>query len=522
MGKGFTVRVVLAVALVGIAMPILAALYLAHRQSMDSEIELANSMSSEVLRRAEEAGKQSLATWQRIQSAPRPLDCSDESIALMRALDMESSYLQMVGLVADGRMTCSSMGRHDPPIPLGSVDYISTLGASVRLSENLGFNKETRFLLLQKGNAVAAIHPEGLIDVFVGRRDLSLGVYARSSGNRLSSRGFFDPRWIKRMGAAETAVFFDGRYLVSTHRSMDFDLAVYVAVPEANLRARFLAFAHVLLPIALLLAAALSFGIVKLARQRASLPAELRAALKRREFELHYQPIVELGSRRIVGVEALLRWSNRDGPLMRPDLFIPVAEECGLIPQITDYVINRLAEDLPRLLGEFPDCHVSFNLASSDFHSESIVDSLRKLVQVRGIPAANLIVEATEHSFLAPDRAEQVWSGIRELGIGVAIDDFGTGYSNLSQLMTLQTDYLKIDKIFVETVGTESPTSQVALHIIYIADSLGMKIIGEGVETELQADFLQEHGVQFAQGWLFHKAMPLDDLLETIRRRPVS
>ncbi len=521
MRKKFTVKVVLAVAIIGLAMPILAALYLAHRQSMDSEVELANSMSREVLRRADEAGKQSIQAWERLQVLPQPLVCSDASITLMRDVDMASSYLQIVGIVVDGRMTCSSLGQHEPGIPLGSADYVSARGAPVRISVNLGFSKDNRFLMLQKDNVISAINPAELIDVFVDRNEVALGVYGRSSGTRLISRGFFNPRWLKRLGNAASSVFFDGRYLVSMQRSNQFDLVAYVAVPEANLRERLLAFARVLVPIALVLAAALSFGIVKLARQRASLPAEMRAALKRQEFEVHYQPIVELESARVVGVEALLRWSSRGGPVMRPDLFIPVAEECGLIPQITDYVIKRIAIDLPRMLRVFPDCHVSINLASSDLHSGRIVESLGNLLRTPEISASNVIVEATEHSFLDPQRAKNVLAGIRALGIRVAIDDFGTGYSSLSQLTTFQSDYLKIDKVFVDTVGTSSPTGQVALHIIHIADSLGLKIIGEGVETELQANFLREHGVQFAQGWLFHQAMPIEALIRVLRSEAV-
>ncbi len=522
MRRKFTARVVLAVAVFGIACPLLAALYLAHRQSVDSEIELADSMAQEVLRRADDAGVQAVEALRRIETSGQPLDCSDNGLALMRDIDLESSYLQTVGMVENNRLTCSSLGLHVPAIELGPVDYVSTLGTKVRASVNLGSASAKRFLVLQKGTAATAIHPEELIDIFVGRQEVALGVYGASGETRLSSRGFFDPKWIKRFQKTGKAVFFDGNYLVSMKHSASFDMVAYVAVPVANLRARLVDFARVLVPIALVLAAALSFGIIKLARQRASLPVELRAALRRREFDVHYQPIVELQSRRIIGVEALLRWTNRDGPLMRPDLFIPVAEECGLIPQITDYVIKQLAKDLPRLLKECPGCHVSLNLASSDFHSEAIVASLSKLVATPGVTASNIIVEATEHSFLDPKLSQQVLSKIRALGIGVAIDDFGTGYSNLSQLTTLQSDYLKIDKVFVDTVGTDSPTGQVALHIIYIADSLGLKIIGEGVETELQANFLREHGVQFAQGWLFHKAMPLESLLGVFRRQKNS
>jgi sensor c-di-GMP phosphodiesterase-like protein len=516
MRRKATIRVVLAVAIIGIALPVLAALYLAHRQSMDSEIELANAMTREILRRSDQAGTQAIEALQRIESASEPLSCSDRGLALMRDIDMESSYLQAVGLVSNGRLMCSSFGDHGDGIALGPVDYVSALGAEVRTSVALGPASEKRFIVLQKGTAAAAIHPEELIDTFVDRREIALGVYGASGGKRLSSRGFFDSRWITRLNGAASIVFFDGNYLVSMKRSTRFDTVAYVAVPVANLRARLMVFARVIVPIALILAAGLSFGIVKLARLRASLPAELRAALKRCEFELHYQPIVDLQTRCIVGIEALLRWPNRDGPLLRPDLFIPVAEECGLIEQFTRYVLERVANDAPRLLAICPDTYVSINLSSTDLHSEAIVASLQTLLQTPGIQPRNVLVEATEHSFLDPERALQVVARIRELGIRVAIDDFGTGYSSLSQLTRLPTDYLKIDKVFVDAIGTDSATSQVALHIIRIAESLGLKIIGEGVETEVQARFLGEHGVQFAQGWLFHEAMPIEQLLVVV------
>jgi len=215
-----------------------------------------------------------------------------------------------------------------------------------------------------------------------------------------------------------------------------------------------------------------------------------------------------------VGFEALMRWRNREGTRLRPDLFIPAAEDCGLIPQFTEYALECATREIPRLIAFCPGVFVSINLASSDLHSERTIDLLRKLLQTPGIKPENIVVEATEHSFLDPQRAGLIVAGIRALGIRVAIDDFGTGYCGLSHLTNLETDFLKIDKVFVEAAGTESATGQVALHIIRIAKTLGLKIIGEGVENEGQAAFLREHGVEFGQGWWFHAAMPLEKILK--------
>lgn len=513
MRKRVVVRVALAVALIGVALPLLAALYLAHRQSMDSEIELANTMAAEILRRADDAGNQGLHALQRIASDGQPLSCSEHSLALMRDIDLESSYLQVVGFVVDGRLICSSFGQLGQGIDLGPVDYVSTLETRIRTSVNIGTGAERRFIVAQKGEVAAAINPQDLIDIFVDRAEVALGVYGASGEKRLSSRGFFDPRWITRSRGSASTTFFDGSYLVSTKRSASFDTVAYVALPAAKLRQRMIAFARVLVPIALILSAALSFGIIRLAQRQASLPAEIRTALKRREFELHYQPIVALQTRRIVGFEALLRWPNRNGPRLRPDLFVPVAEDCGLIHDLTRYVLDCIAIQAPQLIADHPHAYVSINLSSADLQSEQIITLLQKLLKTPGIEPRHIVVEATEHTLLDPERGPQIVARIRALGIRVAIDDFGTGYSNLSQLTTMRADFLKIDKVFVDTVGTDSPTSQVALHIIRIAETLGLEIIGEGVETEVQAQFLVTHGVQNAQGWLFHEAMPVEQLL---------
>ena len=505
---------VLVVGIFGIALPVLTALYLAHRQSMDAEQQLAKTMTDEILLRTDAAATQALTAYRKLAHSRTADPCSDARIALMRDAELELSEIEVVGHVANGRLMCSSLGRHGEGIDLGPVAYVSALGTRMRPSVDLGFAGSPHFLVAQKDDLAVAIHPPSLIDTFQDRTGISLGILGGTGKMRLSSRGVFDERWIARLGDVDSVAFFDGRQLVTLQRSGFYDMVAYVAVPLDVLRSRLYGFASVLVPIALVLGAALSVGIVKLAQQRASLPSELRSALRRKEFELHYQPIVELASRRIVGFEALMRWSHRDGTLLRPDLFIPVAEDCGLISQLTGYVLEQVARDAPRLLEDRPGCYISVNLGSSDLHSDRIVQQLTQLLGTRGIVPHNIVVEATEHSFLNPLLATRIVALIRELGVRVAIDDFGTGYSSLSKLTTLKTDFLKIDKAFVETVGTDSVTSEVALHIIRIAESMNLQVIGEGVETEIQAAFLQAHGVKYAQGWLFHPAMPLKRCLD--------
>lgn len=456
--------VAIASSVLAMALPIVAALYLAHQQSVQVETRRALAMAGELLKRTEDAGRQAFVAEMQLKEQTRAAPCSEAAQLRMRYITLGASFLQAVGYVQNGRLMCSSLGQHGAGIDLGPPAYVSRLGASVWPAADLGFANGKRFLLMERNGYAAALLPESLIDIYLDDPQTSLGLVGRSSGLVLSKRGEFDPSKARRLKGLAGEVFFDGRFLVAVQPSTDIDVAAYAAIPVAQLRGQLHTWIWLLMPIGILVGLGMALVSVYLARQRASLPSVLRSALQQREFVVHYQPIVELESQRIVGVEALLRWPFADGSSVRADLFIPAAEECGVIQQITAYVLAQVKTDIVRLLKDLPEGYVSVNLSSRDLHSEAVIDSLRKLLQTPGVSPENLMVEATEHSLVDPGRATSVVSQIRALGIRVAIDDFGTGFSSLSYLTHLKSDCLKIDRTFVETVGTESVTSQVALH----------------------------------------------------------
>ncbi|MBU2097268.1 MAG: EAL domain-containing protein, partial [Gammaproteobacteria bacterium] len=287
-------------------------------------------------------------------------------------------------------------------------------------------------------------------------------------------------------------------------------------VPIHYLNSAIYEFILLLLPIALVAGTGLSASLIYLARQQSSLATQIRLGLKRDEFFLTYQPVVDISNGRWLGAEALLRWKRRDGEIVMPDAFIPIAEQSGLISQLTMRVINLVETDMSALLTAEPDFFVTINLSARDLQSERTLDLLMNLKRNSGAKSGQLVVEITERMLVDPEQAARSIQTIRSRGIHVAIDDFGTGYCSLSYLETMSFDALKIDRLFVEAIDKQAATSPVVLHIIEMANTLGLKIVAEGVETREQADYLREHGVHFAQGWLYSKPLLAEQLIQQI------
>lgn len=500
--------VAIVVGLAAVVLPVLLAFRVAHELSLDAVGDQALAVSREVLRRAEATSKQGTKAIDVLVSANDADRCSDANISRMQKSEITSGYLRIVGVVSDGHLLCSSLGRHTPALFLGPIAYLSSKGTRVRPSVQLPLAPGIRMLVLEKTGYAVFVHQDLAIDIFTDQPDVSLGAFATTSKSRIAGRGHFDPRWTHAaVASGGHAVAFEGDDVVAVSRSRNFDYATFAAVPARYVRERERKISLSLVPLAATAGALFLVPILLLARRRTSLPTLLRTGLKQRQLFLHYQPIVELASGRCVGAEAVVRWQRQDGSFVRPDLFIPVAEECGLIRKVTARVMELLRHDATTILAAHPDLMISFNLSPEDMRSKEILDELRVLLGARNVKPENLHVEMTERGILNTDHARDIVQAIRELGIRVAIDDFGTGFSSLSYLTTFDVDYLKIDKAFVDALGTAAATSQVAMHIISMAKELNLMMIAEGVETELQAAILKDAGVQYAQGWLFAKAM---------------
>lgn len=241
----------------------------------------------------------------------------------------------------------------------------------------------------------------------------------------------------------------------------------------------------------------------------------LNTAIEAQQLRLEYQPIVDAATGRIVKAEALLRWEHPQLGKVSPSVFIPLAEKYGIVRKLSQWVLRHALQDLARWTGLFGmDFQVSINRSSHDFHDyDECHKEMREALHEFGLYGKNLIIEVTEYSLVGSTAVtEKILKGYRCLGIGVALDDFGTGYSSLDYLKRYPVDFLKIDKSFIDTLAHSSVDYQLCEGIISIAKRLGLQVVAEGVETQVQADILRAMGTEFIQGYHYSKPLPAAEL----------
>jgi diguanylate cyclase (GGDEF)-like protein/PAS domain S-box-containing protein len=248
-------------------------------------------------------------------------------------------------------------------------------------------------------------------------------------------------------------------------------------------------------------------------RARAMLGIELRRALDRREFSLHYQPKIDLTSGRPCGAEALLRWEHPERGRVAPVDFIPVLEETGLIVPVGEWVLRKACEDLKNWQRSGgPIMPVAVNLSARQFRQHDLDERIRSIVAAAGVDPSLLELEITESQLMHdPDHAIRVLERLGAAGLRIAIDDFGTGYSSLAYLTRFPLASLKIDRSFVADVLSDEADATIVRTIIDMAHTLGFTVVAEGVERDAQAAFLRKLGCEQAQGFLFARPMPARD-----------
>ncbi|HCY62157.1 MAG TPA: diguanylate cyclase [Oxalobacteraceae bacterium] len=247
--------------------------------------------------------------------------------------------------------------------------------------------------------------------------------------------------------------------------------------------------------------------------QRAiAIEQKLRQGIEQNEFELHYQPVVDTRSRRVVGAEALIRWRQANGEFIQPNEFIQVAEASGVINQLGTWVIQEACRQLRQWqLQGLQALRIAVNVSPVQFRARNFYQSVADTLATSGIDPSCLELEVTESAVMKQvDEAGQTLASLKNLGLQIALDDFGTGYSSLSRLARLPFDKLKVDQSFIRNIDTDSRSLAIAETVIALGKRLGVKVVAEGIETEAAFNLLRKCKCDLGQGYLLSKPMPAE------------
>lgn len=244
-------------------------------------------------------------------------------------------------------------------------------------------------------------------------------------------------------------------------------------------------------------------------RERMLLEQGLLKAIEQQEFRLLYQPMTDLADGHLSGLEALIRWQHPSLGMISPDRFIPVAEECGLIEPLGEWVMRTACRQGQQWLAEgLAVPRLSVNVSVREMRSHDCVERVTAILAETGFPAERLEIEVTESIIQSVDHSLRLFTRLKALGVQIAIDDFGTGFSSLSLLRSLPIDRIKIDRAFVQALPDDKHSRELCRTIVQLASSLGMAVTAEGIETQPQRQFLQSLRCEEGQGYLFSHPLP--------------
>lgn len=440
-------------------------------------------------------------------------DCPEASLERLRKAVYTSLYFREAGLLIDGQLVCSNLRRFAPPVRVPNLDPPPWPADGIHIeAPALTLEDEVSIRVLRSGGQQQAA---GLaVSLLLNPRELLEPIRAAIDESSIALRiERRDGRVLARAGSA--AVIEDADSLVRRRESRRYPLRIVVSGSRDELIGAWWENTAGFVALGLAISLPLFLLLVRLDRRERSMDAALVDALENDELRVHYQPIHASDGLRVVGAEALLRWQHPQKGLIMPGVFVPLAELSGQIIPMTAWLMRQVRRDLETLLEAYPGFYVALNLSPRHF-SDPELPTLVNDVFADG----RLVFEITERELLSSSDnvASQVIDTLRAQGARIALDDFGTGYSSLRYLAQFHFDLLKIDKAFVDAIGTESVTAGLVEDMVTMARRLGLATVAEGVETDFQIERLRAAGVDYLQGWRLAAALPLAELRRYLER----
>lgn len=527
--KIFIIAIILEI--FGAILPLGIAVWISWSQALAQEHKELNAHINRMLIKTDGLLASSRNIFSKLQNNKSVVPCSPQHIDEM-LMQRVTTNVELITYFENGIEKCNSNGMPTKPLIRQKADF-SVQGDLQVILNSKPFSDLPVTLLGIRGS--------GNYDVYMKSSDLTDLVLASNEELAIvyhniiiSSKNDPDPNFVinfiknhlqnfnmltsdNKTNLLETSfdkskTFITDEYLIAVNQLGNF---FFVAIePISYLYHEFKHHLIILIPFALVIDILIIWFIIYYSRQQLSLRGDILEAIKNHEFSVYYQPIIDTANNKCIGAEGLIRWQRYDGKMMPPDLFIPIAEEMGAIPKLTDEVINIIFSEMEEFLVQNPSHHISINVASSDIQNGRIVEVLDKKFETSKLARDQIWIELTERTLINPHSAKMTLQKLHEKGHTILIDDFGTGYSSLSYLQALTVDILKIDKAFIDSIGMEYVTSNVVNAIIEMARKLNFKLIAEGVERKAQYDFLKDNKVDYIQGYIFSKPIPKDEFIK--------
>lgn len=440
-----------------------------------------------------------------------PDACSAADIATLRVLLFNATFLRDIGRLHDGSLVCSAAwGMLSAPQAMPPAAFVTRNGVMLWVGAANIIDRRIIGDMAAQNDVVVFTAP----GAFDGFPEPGSGIDAKVV-TRDGAHVF------RRFGRTDSLDIYEGVSPSDNSWRAERVIAQCAAPATSDICVVSRTYAYSWFPLPSLILAAtgalaggLLAGLSVLWRQQSqSDRATLRKAIRRGDVQVRYQPLRELATRRLVGVEALARWRARDGSAVPPALFVPLAEEIGLGRELSRQVTERVLSELSGRLRSDPDFYVSINVSAEDLQDDTYPDFLLRRVNEQGIAPKRVALEITEGTPLSHSHVLGMIRMLRRQGFRILIDDFGTGNSNLNYLAELQADAIKLDRRFTQAIGTEQAGTLIIDHVVDMSRELGLGLIVEGIETEAQADYLAaRHPATIGQGWLLGRAVRAEDI----------
>jgi sensor c-di-GMP phosphodiesterase-like protein len=482
-------------------------------------VMLQRAAESDLLRYADDLVKHSEAYGEEISSifaaarASHLPFCSEDDIFRLRGLAFNSQIVKDVGRIRDGKLYCSgTLGRLPQPWAMPPVDFLTPHGKKVHANVPLAIAAGGRAAILEVDGVDVVLGPSAfdgwgrppmgyMVALVNPERQQVAQVFGAPVG--LTSQWILSGRQRRNAGTL---------YRARCSEAYAFCVVTTLAMAEIPRGDPELLLGYT--GLGALAGFGIGLGAAAFRRRSSSLIVQLRRALRAENLTLAYQPVIDLETHRMVGAEALVRWTNELGIPVPPDVFVSLAEQGGFVGELTSLVLERVVAELGGLLRGPHEFRVTVNVSAADLASPDFHALLERLVFENRIPASRLGLELTERTAANHAVALDAIQRLRARGHRVYIDDFGTGYSSLAYLHELDVDAIKVDRSFTRTINTDAVIASILPQILNMAETLDLAVTVEGVEIAEQARYLERSGHHVCgQGWYFSKPLPAEGLL---------